>query len=75
MPSEERRSSFTALYKPGQKVERSGVYNAIHQPRHRPAHHVVFREGQTFPLCRGCEHTVFLLVYCAPFAPEDPDFA
>ena len=42
-----------AVCKPGQKVERSGVYRVFHDS-HRLMHEATLLAGDLFPLCRQC---------------------
>ncbi len=63
-----------SMFKPGQKVLESGVYNAVHHPEHRHSHSLLLRVGDAFPRCSRCESTVFLKVFTAPHFAEDPDF-
>ena len=62
------------LFKPGSIAPRTGMYNAIHHPGHRPMHAIVLKHGEKFPVCKKCEYTVFLLVAVAPHFSEDEDF-
>ena len=58
-----RRPSFVTR----QRVERSGIYRVVHEPRHVAAHEITVVEGDRFPLCREklC-HPRFILVREAP---------
>ena len=42
------------LYKPGDKVPKSGIYRVIHDERHAEAHEVTCVIGSRFPPCNGC---------------------
>ena len=64
-----------SIFKPGQTVGVSGVYNAVHHPEHRKSHPLLLKRGERFPRCAGCDATVFLLIYAAPYLSEDPDFS
>ena len=72
MPSSKAERS-DHLFKPGGKVEQSGMYKAVHQPEHRKAHTVMLNRGEKFPACAKCEHTVFLLLMASEHISEDPD--
>ena len=52
-----------------QRVERSGIYRVVHEPKHVAAHEITFVEGDRFPLCREklC-HPRFILIREAPIA-------
>lgn len=43
-------------YKPGDKVEHSGVYRVIHDRNHVAEHEVTCVYGKHFPPCNGCGH-------------------
>ena len=66
--------SETSIFKPGQGVGASGVYNAVHHPEHRKPHPLLMKHGETFPKCPQCDATVFLLILAAPHLSEDADF-
>ena len=63
-----------SIFKPGQVVSDSGVYNAVHHPEHRKSHPLLLKRGEMFPRCPSCDATVFLLIFAAPYLSEDPDF-
>ena len=42
------------LYKPGDRVERSGVYRAIHALDHVERQEVIILRARSFPSCRRC---------------------
>jgi hypothetical protein len=52
-------------FKPGDKVEESGVYKVTHDSTHAQAHEVTCVFGKTFPPCGGCKHPRFILVRAA----------
>ncbi|HEY3928496.1 MAG TPA: hypothetical protein VGL89_08990 [Candidatus Koribacter sp.] len=61
-------------YKPGDKVQSSGVYRVLHQG-HRDEHEATLREGELFPTCSVCERNVrFRLVQSARLIDRDTDF-
>ena len=49
-------------FKPGEKVEKSGIYKVTHDPAHAEEHEVTCVAGKTFPPCRDCRHPRFVLV-------------
>lgn len=49
-------------YKPGEKVERSGIYRVTHDTLHAQEHEVTCVYGKVFPPCNGCKHPRFVLV-------------
>jgi len=62
-------------YKPGDKVEHSGIYDVIHDKGHRIRHQVTCVYDEPFPPCRGCGHGVrFRLVVKAIHVTHDEDF-
>lgn len=64
----------SAVYKPGDQVDRSGVYRAIHNPRHTAEHEVTVMYGQRFPPCSGCAHPRFVPVYLADHIAKSGHF-
>ena len=46
--------SVGAVFKPGDKVLRSGVYRVAHGGTHSREHHVTCIYGMTFPYCNAC---------------------
>jgi hypothetical protein len=44
-------------FKPGQWVQKSGVYH-VHHKSHRLMHKATLLTGQQFPCCRQCDHKV-----------------
>lgn len=59
------------LYKPGEAVPESGVYEAIHSS-HREAHHVTAARGGIFPGCNVCDGDVRFR-FLRPAAPIEAD--
>jgi hypothetical protein len=53
------------VYKPGDKVQNSGIYRVTHDPKHDKEHEVTCVVGKVFPPCRGCNHPRFTLVKAA----------
>jgi hypothetical protein len=46
------------IFKPGQTVEASGIYDVIHDPVHAKQHQVTCVYGDPFPPCNPCGHHV-----------------
>jgi len=44
-------------YRPGDVVPESGIYRVTHES-HRLMHEATLLEGQRFPICRQCAHSV-----------------
>ena len=62
------------LFKPGDSVPQSGIYEAIHRA-HRESHHVTAAGGGIFPECNICNGDVrFRLVRHATPIEADEDF-
>lgn len=61
-------------YKPGDKVEQSGIYRVVHDPAHAQPHEVTCVYGKTFPPCRGCHHPRFILVRAAQHIESNENF-
>jgi hypothetical protein len=63
------------MYKAGDVVKQSGIYEAIHEGEHRPAHDVVMIASDLFPPCDTCAERVrFRLIRTAPYIFTDEDF-
>lgn len=63
------------MYRAGDVVHQSGIYEAIHEGEHRPAHDVVMIASDLFPPCDTCSDRVrFRLVRTAPYIFSDEDF-
>jgi formamidopyrimidine-DNA glycosylase len=63
------------VFKPGDKVQRSGIYRVTHDGEHREAHEVTCVYGKKFPPCNHCgNHPRFKLVYGAKHIEQDDDF-
>ena len=65
---------MAAEYKPGDKVEKSGIYKVTHDKEHAESHEVTCVFGKTFPPCRGCKHPRFLLVRAARHIDSNENF-
>ena len=58
--------STNDVFKPGDKVQASGIYTVIHDTRHHDVHEVTCVYGKSFPPCNHCGHHVrFKLKYAA----------
>ena len=67
-------SKAEQVYKPGDEVPESGVYNVIHD-RHRPTHAATVLKGERFPVCARCGPLVqFVLDRPATPIADDSDF-
>lgn len=63
------------LFKAGEAVRETGIYEVIHDGEHRTAHEVVMLSGDSFPACDTCHQQVrFRLVRTAPYIFQDEDF-
>lgn len=63
------------LYRAGEAVRETGIYEVIHDGEHRSAHEVVMLSGDAFPSCDTCRQQVrFRLVRTAPYIFQDEDF-
>jgi hypothetical protein len=63
------------MYRAGDPVKESGIYEAIHEAGHRPPHDVVMIASDLFPPCDTCSDRVqFRLVRTAPYIFTDEDF-
>jgi hypothetical protein len=53
-------------YRPGEKVDQSGIYRVLHDKNHVQEHEVTCVKGEIFPPCNGCgPHPRFTLVRAA----------
>jgi hypothetical protein len=63
------------IFKAGEVVKESGIYEAIHEASHRDPHEVVMIEANLFPPCDTCcERVCFRMVRTAPYIFTDQDF-
>ena len=63
------------LYKAGEIVRQTGIYEVTHDRAHRTPHDVVMLAADVFPMCETCESKVrFRLVRTAPYIFQDEDF-
>lgn len=62
-------------FKPGDTVDKSGIYRVVHDKNHAAEHEVTCVRGKKFPPCRGCGQGVrFVLVKAALHIEEDDHF-
>jgi hypothetical protein len=61
-------------FRPGQKVNRSGIYKVIHDKVHTQSHDVTCVYGKVFPPCNGCDHPRFILKYGAQHIDSHENF-
>lgn len=62
-------------FKPGDKVERSGIYRVVHDQNHAQEHEVTCVYGKRFPPCNHCGNDVrFVLVRGARHIETDENF-
>lgn len=62
------------VFKSGDRVQNSGIYQVIHDPAHAEPHEVTVLYGKRFPHCRACEYTRFMLVRGAENVETDGNF-
>lgn len=63
------------LFKAGDSVRQTGIYEVTHDREHRAAHDVVMLANDVFPACETCDQRVrFRLVRTAPYIFQDEDF-
>jgi hypothetical protein len=67
-------ASVGDIFKPGQKVERSGIYGVTHDTTHAEYHEVTCVYGHVFPPCSGCKHPRFKLVRAAQHIEHNEHF-
>lgn len=69
------RNTALPLFKPGDTVPESGIYEVVHEGDHRQAHDAVMIHGDLFPTCETCNEQVrFRIVRTAPYIFQDQDF-
>ena len=69
------RNTSLPLFRPGDGVPESGIYEVIHDGDHRVAHDAVMIVGNQFPSCETCNERVrFRIVRTAPYIFQDEDF-
>jgi len=63
------------IFKPGQTVPRSGIYQVVHDTVHADEHEVTCVYGKKFPPCNHCGHDVrFVLKYPAQHIEHNENF-
>ncbi len=69
------RQPHGRLFRPGDVIRESGIYEVIHDQAHRTSHEVVMISKDLFPTCDSCDDRVrFRLVRTAPYIFQDLDF-
>jgi hypothetical protein len=69
------RQPHGRIFRPGDIIGDSGIYEVIHDQAHRTAHEVVMISKDPFPACDTCLDRVrFRLVRTAPYIFQDLDF-
>jgi hypothetical protein len=69
------RNTSLPLFRPGDAVPESGIYEVLHDADHREAHDAVMILGNQFPTCETCNERVrFRIVRTAPYIFQDEDF-
>jgi hypothetical protein len=69
------RAENGKLFRAGDVVRETGIYEVIHASTHRAAHEVVMHKSDLFPDCDTCQREVrFRLIRTAPYIFEDADF-
>jgi len=69
------RQPHGRIFRPGDTIGESGIYEVIHDQAHRTAHEVVMISKDMFPTCDTCLDRVrFKLVRTAPYIFQDLDF-
>ena len=63
------------VFKPGEKVPRSGIYKVTHDSKHTGEHEVTCVFGKHFPPCNKCgQHPRFTLVRAAQHIDSNEHF-
>jgi hypothetical protein len=63
------------VFKAGETVRETGIYEVLHEGAHRTAHEVVLLAADAFPPCETCSTSVrFRLLRAAPYIFQDEDF-
>lgn len=70
-----RNSDEELLVRSGERVPKSGIYEAIHESHNSESYEVVAIRGEMVKSCNDCGGELHLrLVYAAPHVSEDGDF-
>lgn len=63
-------------FHPGERALVTGIYEVVHEMKHRKRHKLLLQQGDLFPPCRVCKRDVrFQLVQAAETVAKDVDFA
>lgn len=74
-PHSQRLDRSLPMFRAGEPVKETGIYEVIHDAAHRDAHEAVMLNGESFPICDTCEQRVrFRLIRTAPYIFQDEDF-
>jgi hypothetical protein len=69
------RGGEAKVFKSGEIVRETGIYEVLHEGAHRTAHEVVMLATDAFPPCETCSTGVrFRLLRTAPYIFQDDDF-
>jgi hypothetical protein len=72
MSRSRRKGSF---FLPGEPVPETGIYEVLHDRKHRVSHDVVLHANDLFPPCDQCgTRARFRVIRTAPYIFEDEDF-
>jgi hypothetical protein len=70
-----QRGDHRKIFRAGQTIPESGIYEVMHEQEHRAAHESVMVKGDPFPHCDTCHDRVrFRVVRTAPYIFHDEDF-
>ena len=74
----ERSRRYTGhphIFKAGQVVRETGIYEVLHERQHRSAHDALMYRDEEFPACDQCGNGVrFKIIRTAPYIFDDEDF-
>jgi hypothetical protein len=65
---------YATTYKPGDTVQKSGIYKVLHDPKHTQEHEVTVVFGKKFPPCQSCKHPRFKAVKLAQHIEQNEHF-
>jgi hypothetical protein len=66
--------SIGQVFRPGDEIEASGIYEVVHNPKHTQRHEILCIHGKRFPICEGCAHPRFTLVRPAQLMESNKHF-
>jgi len=70
-----KRGNHRKIYAAGETIPESGIYEVMHEGKHRVEHESVLVKGDPFPHCDTCRDRVrFRVVRTAPYIFHDEDF-